>query len=314
MINHRQLRHALTLYKFRKFTLAAAELHISQSAFSRSIANLEKQLGVVLFDRDARCTAPTEYGKVFLRRAAAIVADTEDLERELKLLQGLKIGDFSVGLGLYPAEISGNHAIGRMVRSHPNLRYRITTGNWQRVNQQVLSGAVDLGFVATGVAEKNERLRIENISQHELFLYCRKDHPLAACINLAREDIDRFPLVSIRVPGELAAAIPGKSAIERGTGSLVPSVEIENFTTARHIIENSDGVGAAVPIQIESQHESGVFTLLDYKRPWLKPPHGFVSLRSRSASPAAEVFMENVIQIEDKVSKRNQILISKYCR
>jgi DNA-binding transcriptional LysR family regulator len=314
MLNHRQLSHALTLFKCGKFTRAAAELHISQSALSRSIGSLEKQLGVVLFHRDARHVVPTEYGKVFLRRAAVIVADTQDLVREFQLLQGLELGSFSVALGIYPAEISGNHALGKMVSSYPNLLYQITSGDWQHVNQQVLSGAADLGFAATGVAEKSDRLRTENVSQHELFLYCRKDHPLAASINLGREDIDQFPLVSIRVPGELADEVPGKSQHNRGTGYLTPSVQIEDFATARQIIANSDGVGAAVPYQIESQLESGEFRLLDYQRPWLKPLHGFILLQNRSVSPAAEVFMENVIAIEKTISRINNNLIRKYCR
>lgn len=103
MISHRQLVHALCLFTQGNFTRAAAEANISQSAFSRSIRNLELDLGVPLFDRNTTTAAPTRYGEAFLRRAEAIVADTAELEREISLMRGLDVGSFSVALGMYPA-------------------------------------------------------------------------------------------------------------------------------------------------------------------------------------------------------------------
>ena len=95
MISHRQLVHALCLFKHGNFTRAAIEANISQSAFSRSIQNLEDDLGILLFDRDTATVIPTSYGEMFLRRAAAIVADAQELEREVHLMRGLEVGSFS---------------------------------------------------------------------------------------------------------------------------------------------------------------------------------------------------------------------------
>ena len=313
MISNRQLAHALSLHKHRNFSRAAAESHLSQSAFSRSILNLEKDLGVRLFDRDASRVTPTAYGKVLLRRAEGIIADTEELEREIRLIQGLEVGNFSVALGLYPAEVSGNQAIGRMVHDHPDLRYRISLGNWQHVNQHVLSRNVDLGFAETSVAESDERFSTQHVGQHEMVLYCRKDHPLSGCAKLSKQDLDQFPLVTIRVPGGVADAFPGKSDIDQNSGYLIPSVEVDDLTTARSIVASSNGFGAAFPIQIESQLDSGEFKLLSFRKPWLKPSYGFISLRNRSVSPAVEIFMKYVLGIEEDVKQKNQMLIEKYC-
>lgn len=312
MITHKQLAHALALYKHGNFTRAATESHLTQSAFSRSICNLEKELGVVLFDRDANAVKPTVYGKVLLRRAETIVSDTDELEREIRLLRGLEIGSFSMALGVYPAEISGNNAMGRLVRDYPNLDYRVSVGNWEHALQQVLEKKVDLGFATTNSIENDERLEIKNVNAHEMVLYARKNHPLAGCANLSKNDLDQFPLVSIRVPEALADKIPGKSCLEQNSGYLIPSVEIDDFVTARSIIANSDGFGAVIPVQIESELESGEFVLLDYGRPWLKPFFGFILLRNRTVSPVAEVYMNHVIDIEKNVSHRNKELIDTY--
>lgn len=312
MISHRQLIHALTLYKHGNFTRAAEESNISQSAFSRSIRNLEESLGVPLFDRDTNCVIPTRYGEALLHKAKAIVADTVELQREIDLMRGLKVGGLTVALGVYPAEVSGNRALGYMLRKHPRLSYRAFVGNWETVNQQVLSREVDLGFATIETAEIDDRLTVERVSQPEMFLYCRKGHPLADRKDVSREDLDQFPLVSIRVPSALADAIPGKAEIDPSSGHLIPTMEIDDFTTARTVISNSDGLGVAIPTQIQTQLISGEFTLLKYQRPMVTPVFGFILLKNRAVSPAAEVFMEHVATLEKGASRTNGVLIEKY--
>ncbi|MFT7265472.1 MAG: DNA-binding transcriptional LysR family regulator [Halioglobus sp.] len=312
MLNYRQLTHALVLHEQGNFTRAAARTNISQSAFSRSIRNLEESLGVVLFDREGSQVTATRYGEALLERARAIVDDTAELQREIDLMSGLEIGRFAIALGLYPAEVSGNRALGEMLLNYPSLRYRAFVGNWETVNEQVLSRTVDLGFVAIEAAEHDERLAVEQVSQHEMALYCGQDHPLAGCKSVSRSDLDQFPLVSIRVPSGLAAAVPGKAHIAPDGGHLVPAVEIDDLATARTVIKNSNGIGAAIPLQIEAQLLSGELVLLKYQRPWLTPPHGFILLKHRTLSPAAEVFMASVTRIEKNAHLRNVELLEKY--
>ncbi len=121
-------------------------------------------------------------------------------------------------------------------------------------------------------------------------------------------------MVSIRVPGGLAGAVPGKAKVDPRSGYLVPKVEVDDFSTAREVVSNSNGIGAAIPIQIEAQLLSGEFVLLNLERPWLMPEHGFILLKRRSVSPAAKVFMENVIQLEVDAVLRNRQLADDYLR
>ena len=308
----KQLNHALTLSRYGSFTQAAAVSHLTQPAFSRSIGSLEKELGVILFDRDGNTVTPTEYGKTLLIRAESIVSDSEELERDIHLLKGLEIGSLSVALGVYPAVISGNEAIGTMALAYPNLEYRVSVGNWEQTLEQVLAKTADLGYVAVSSVEDDERFETRAVSEHELVLYARKNHPLAGETNLTRNDLAQFPLVSIRVPKLLADAVPGKSRVDQSTGFLIPSIEIDDLGTARTIIANSNGFGPAVPSQIEQQLDSGEFVLLDFQKPWLKLAIGFIVLKNRTVSPAAEIYMQHVTRIENDLSIRHRNLIDRY--
>ena len=306
--------HALCLFKHGNFTRAAIEANISQSAFSRSIQNLEEELDILLFDRDTSAVIPTSYGEAFLRRASAIVADAEELEREMQLMRGLEVGNFSVALGMYPAEVSGNRALASMVSKFPNLQFRALSGDWQAVNEYVSSRAVDLGFAAIEAAESEDHLSVEKVSEHQMVIYCRKQHPLANSGKPSRQELDEFPLITVRVPAQIADRVPGKASIDENSGHLVPSVEIDNFTTARELIAQSDGIGAAIPLQIESELKSGEFVLLNFQNPWIAPVHGFIFLKNRSMSSAAEIYMETVLKFEREADEKNKILLNMYLR
>ncbi|MFT6310556.1 MAG: DNA-binding transcriptional LysR family regulator [Porticoccus sp.] len=314
MISHRQLVHALCLFKHGNFTRAAIEANISQSAFSRSIQNLEVDLGIPLFDRDTTTVIPTRYGETFLHRAAAIVAGAEELEREMHLMRGLETGRFSVALGMYPAEVSGNRALASMVSKFPNLQYQALTGDWQAVNEYVSSRAVDLGFAALEVAENEDHLSVEKVSAHQMVIYCHQQHPLANIVKPSRHELDQFPLITVRVPSQIADRVPGKATIDQSSGHLVPSVEVDNFTTARELIAQSDGIGAAIPLQIESELKSGEFVLLNFQNPWIAPVHGFIFLKNRSMSPATEIYIETVREYEREADEKNKVLLDMYLR
>jgi len=312
MPTHKQLTHALALLRHRSFTQAATESHLTQSAFSRSISNLEKELGVVLFDRDGSTVSPTMYGETLLRRAETIVADMDELERDIGLLKGLDSGSLSVALGVYPAEISGSRALGTMTLAHPKLDYRVSVGNWEQTLDKVLSKRADLGFVAISSVDGDDRFAAIPVNEHEMVLYARKEHPLAGVASLSRNDLDQFPLVSIRVPRMLADAVPGKGRLDPQTGYLIPAVEVDDLGAARSLVASSNGFGPAVPIQIERQLESGEFVLLDFQDLRLKPMFGFIMLKNRMVSPAAEVYMQHVFEIEQDLPVRTQELIDKY--
>ena len=94
MFDLRRLRHALALAEHRNFARAAAALHITQPALSRSIQALEDGLGVRLFDRSPRDVDPTAFGELVLRHARSLELSARDLDRELQLAKGLEIGTY----------------------------------------------------------------------------------------------------------------------------------------------------------------------------------------------------------------------------
>ncbi len=67
-----QLKYFQTVARLEHMTKAAEELHIAQPSLSKTIARLEKDLGVPLFDRQGRQITLNSFGKVFLKRVERI--------------------------------------------------------------------------------------------------------------------------------------------------------------------------------------------------------------------------------------------------
>ena len=83
-----QLTYFQTVARCQHFRLAASELNISQPSLSRSIANLEEELGIVLFERHGRNVTLTRYGRLFLSHADRILSEVAIAEKQMKKLSG----------------------------------------------------------------------------------------------------------------------------------------------------------------------------------------------------------------------------------
>jgi DNA-binding transcriptional LysR family regulator len=308
MLKLQQLAHALALSRLGNFHRAAKSLDLSQPALSRSIRSLEDSLGVQLFDRHGAQIKPTVYGEALLRRAERILEQSDELERDIQLLDGLEAGGLAVGMGAFAAELSGSRAIGELLRLHPSIPCQIRLRSWREVTDLVATRVVDVGLAEISTVIGSEELRVEPVGQHEMVLYCRPGHPLLERDPLIRRDFDAFPQAFIRVPPRGANRVPGKGFRDAELGDQTPHIEVDELASARTIVLESDALSAATAVQLEPWLRSGQLRVLPFRANWLRLNYGFITLRDRMLSPAAELFMRLVRQIEADLAARNREL------
>ena len=303
MIDLRLAHCALMLDKHRSFARAAAAVGVTQPTFSRSIAALEANLGVRLFDRSRRRVEPTAEGRVFLAHAANLLAVAKQLREELQDLGGLRSGELSIGAGPYPLEISVLEAAARLSAKHPAVRIEIIEGQWREFMPKLLAGQIDIAVAETSVMAAEPRLTIELLPVHTGVAFCRPGHPLAGRRNLKLAEILAYPLVGVRIPPRLSAFLSYGSDVARAdprTGDLLPRITTTSFAGAREIVRRSDGVGFAALTQIAEDVRYGRLTTLDFDARDITTAYGIVRLVDRTPSPAALAFMQLLREVEDE--------------
>ncbi|WP_420997178.1 LysR family transcriptional regulator [Cupriavidus sp. 30B13] len=147
-ITLRQLQVFLTLFESRSFTATAAQMHVTQSAVSKMVAELEAQLGFALFDRTSRRVEPNDAAREFRGYAEDIMASMQAATRSVVELSSLARGQISIAAS--PLMIYGLLAepIARYRERYPGIRFELHELSTDEAVESVRAGRVDFGFGA----------------------------------------------------------------------------------------------------------------------------------------------------------------------
>ena len=129
------------------FTKAAEELHYSQSGVSRMVADLEADWQVSLLERRKGGVLPTPDGAKILPYVKSLCEEFEKLGVAVDELQGLhsgmiRIATFSSGASQWLPNI-----IKDFQHAYPNIAYEVMLGDYTEIEQWILDGRVDCGFI-----------------------------------------------------------------------------------------------------------------------------------------------------------------------
>lgn len=233
-----RLAHAVAVGRHGTISRAAEALHLSQSAVTKSIADLERQLGYQLFNRSVRGVTPTDAGRLFLERAQRIIADTAEL------LGGQSIADPYAGvlrIGVFPGTLEWilMQPLQVLVSRHPSVRLDLVTGNKVQSLRMLERGDVDIAISIEPVFEGRPQLHYERFGSLEPLAFVRRDHPVlntAAPVNIAE-----YPLV---LPTEVWEEQALRQLESSYGGDLDTQChKIANFPLACKVVEASDAIG-----------------------------------------------------------------------
>ena len=314
-IDIRLLRQVLALGKHRNFARAAESLHISQPALSRSIAGLEQSLGVRLFDRTPAGVEPTICGQTVIDRGHDILNKEKERRREIFLVQGIEVGELSIGAEPFPFEISVSHEVAKLITRYPKLQVRIDKGSPPAIVNRVMTGDIDIGVADTRHCEDFARLTVELLPEHAVACCCRRGHPLAGRRSLSLEDLLDFPIVGTVMPPALADLLSRSHAagrVNQDTKNFHPAITVDSLFAARNIALGCDALLPITPGCIARELESGDLEILDFTAPWMDHQYGFISRKDRTHSPVAMEFMARMREVEKESIELETRLFAAY--
>lgn len=302
-ITFRHLLQIKALAKHSSFAKAAQELNISQPALSRSIASLEGQLEVQLFDRSKREVVPTLFGKHLLERGRPVLQEMVLMERDLDLLHGMESGELVVGSGPFPAEISIGKTVARFNRNYPKVNVRIIIDRAPALLTLLRRRELDIFVADTRVIEDISRLRIIQFPQQQAYFCCRPEHPLTGKKQLKLKDIFSYPLATMWFPKKVLLSIARMANLQLNSFNDFPCsvLQCDYLKVLFDIISNSNATGLITRTVLNFPREQQL-VLLPLTVPELNTHYGLVSLSNYSQPPAARIFEKYMVEVENEVS------------
>lgn len=312
-----QLRQVVALAEHGSFVRAAAALHISQPALSRSIQAVERNFGSELFLRTGAGVRPTDLGNLYIERARDLLRMADELEGEAVGLSAQRTGRVDVGGGPFPSDSFLGPAAARLVEEYPRVGVQMHAGNWDDLVQRLRSRTLDFFVAETSLLAREPDLdSAPTPLEHPVYFVARAAHPLARRKRAASpEDILEWPFATpSRIPPRVLdplLAAHRKGQARHASPRPMPAIECNGLEPVKRIVATSDVVTATILPCIADELESGKLVLLG-TAPWLSLQYGVVSLRGRPWTQMADRLRELVLEAEREATLLEQRLVERF--
>ena len=283
----RHIKAFLAAARIGNFTRAAVETHISQSAFTVQIRQLEDALGVRLFDRGKRRVVLTSAGRDLLAPLEQVIVEVESIVSRTRELSGLRRGIVRIAVLPSVAACFLPEALRRFTHEHPGIVVQIRDLVGARVLEAVRNDEVDVGIGSRIRADRE--IQIRPLLVDRLSAFVRKDHALARRQSVTLNEVAESPLI---VTGkESSAREVLERSVKREKLPLNIAWETNYMTTALGLVRAGLGV-AILPDSAVILENTAQIRRVVIARPALLRRIEIIQRKERTLSPAAMKLVE----------------------
>lgn len=284
-IRHIQAANSVALYG--SFTAAAADLGMTQSAVSRLVLRLEKQLGVSLFLRSTRNVVLTAPGREFTASTRRLMEDLNIQVDNARALGGQVRGRLIISCLTSLTHHVVPDAVLRYRKAYPGVEVHLSEGLGSQVHEDVRSGFADFGI--GNAVSPNQEMVAEEIVKESCFAVLPATHRLRSKNSIALRDLKDEEFVSLPTNSGLRRQIDGIAAAN-GL-NLKHTTVVEQFGTLFDFVAADIGV-AIVPASALPKNRQYKLVIKRFSSPAFVRQIGILRLRNRPLTPAATDFLE----------------------
>ena len=212
----RQLQFFIAAAEAGSVSGAARALSISQSSVTEAIRALEDDLGVALFDRQARGLLITHKGSAFLRHARQILEDVAIARTAFRDEGEAMTGRLSLGVTSLVAGYVLSDILSRFRRAYPQVELSVIEDNGEYLQHLLIGGELDVAVLLTSSVKDRLALHVETLLVSPYRLWLPLGHALAQQEAIALDELAGQPLIQLMV-----------DEIEESTKSLMQSLAVK---------------------------------------------------------------------------------------
>ncbi|KRF10728.1 LysR family transcriptional regulator [Paenibacillus sp. Soil787] len=236
----RQLQYAIQIAIERNFSRAAEKLHIAQPSLSQQLSKLEKEIGVLLFQRSTNSVELTHAGSLFVEKSQKILDMVEQLKKEMEDISQMKKGRLVVG----SMPITGSTILPFVVpvfqAAYPDIEITLVEETSSNLETLTMNGQTDISLLSLPLRE--DSLVYETLLEEEIVLAVPPTHPLAASKEPIRiEQLEKEAFIALK-KGQGFRKLTLELCQKAG---ITPNIVFEssNMETVQSLVAAGMGIG-----------------------------------------------------------------------
>jgi len=296
------VRVLMSVVQAGSMTKAAERLGTAQPALSRSIAELEHALGVRLLDRGPRGVEPTAYGRALIKRGVAVFDELRQGVKDIEFLADPTAGELRIGAGESIAAGPILVAIDRLSRQYPRISIHVATGNLERLCDELIQRNIEIAIIRISGPIVDRQLIVERLFEDSYVVAAGAQNPWTRRRRVQLADLVNEPWV-LRpfdmLPGAFIAQVFRASGLPPPTAAVFTlSINMHNrlLATGRYL-----GVLPSFSLRLPGAHPS--LKALPLELPGTRQPTGIITVKNRTLSPLAQLFLDRLRSIVKPLMK-----------
>ena len=244
-------------------TKAAEELMISQPAISKSIKNLEEQLGGQLFVRTKRGVILTEEGKEFYKYISKALEYIHNAENKFTDLINLNTGTIKIGISTTLTKQFLIPYLEQFHKKYPNIDIEIVTNVSSVLIPKLRNGLIDIIVLNVVDNIKDNDMEIKKCKEINDCFIVNKEYQNLLSKKLSLKDLNEYPLI-LQSKGSNTRTFIDELASKNGI-TLKPNMELSSYSLVVEFTKIGLGIGYATKDYIKKELENGELFELDLK-------------------------------------------------
>jgi DNA-binding transcriptional LysR family regulator len=281
---------------------AAQRLNTTQPNISRAIAGLEHAFGVRLLDRHRQGIAPTEYGRALLDCGTAVFDDLRQGVKKIELLADPGAGEVRIGSTFYTGETFVTAVIERLSRRHPRMTFHLVASDeTDKLYRDLHERKVDFLIARKGGRLSAEKLGFEILYAPSSVVVAGSRSPWARRRGIAFAELVNEPWV---LPSPEDTMGPMYLDIFSANGLDYPRVVVFASEPGPRLNLVATGRFLTIHTSVLRFSNRPEITVLPVKLQHARAPVGIITLKNRTLSPVAQLFIETAREVAKPLARR----------
>lgn len=289
-INYELYKIFACVCKNNNITKAANELHITQPSISKSIKNLEEQLGCTLFIRNKYGVSLTNEGKILYDKIKNAVNLVESAEDDIRNILNVEEGTITIGVSNTITRMYLLPYIKEFHRLYPKIKIKIITDPTIKMIPNVRDGLIDILILNLPYPLPNDFSVFDLIELHDIFAASKKEFDNLKNKTIKISELNNYPLILLSNDSNTRYFLD--NFMTKNDITLVPDFEFTSYSLVTEFTKAGLGLGFITKeyLSNELNNEELFEITLDKKIPSRKL--GVAYLKDKPLSKCSEKFID----------------------